>query len=487
MDDPSEPRLRWSAMFIRRRAWVGRSDDAAGTSRGSASTSRRLASALALTVALASSASTAWGQTTAGGGQAVAGDDPARGRQAVDCDAAIPELRRSYAAHPDADTLLALALCEEQKGFLGSALSIFGALSRGLPVGDARRAVASEHLAALDARVPHLRLVAPPGAPVAGAEVLLDGVPVPLSSLGTARATDPGEHVLETRIPGAAPLRERVAVAEGRQLDVPIRWPTPPPAPAKPLPQPWGSNARRTAAWLDFEVLSVQHRTGIAPALGASIGLGTRSPELVYLDLEAPFAIVTGGSGTARTGATLGNLSVGVHVAFGPRNVVGGVGLRVGIPTAMLLSSSENLLDTLMWSGGGYDLARYMPAEPISVPVWAEFLVEPFAFRLEGAAAVFIVGAGAGQVIPVVVEGAAEVAARARFGLYGGARFQAIAWPTSESRKLPAILGLGPFLGFDDRELFARASMLIPVANSGWYGWDDEHALAVRVSGGMYF
>jgi hypothetical protein len=136
---------------------------------------------------------------------------------------ACRKLEESQRLDPGGGTLVALALCYEAQGRLGSAWTEWNlALSdaRGAHRAD-REAMAAEHVRALDKRMPRLRIVVP--ARAGPLEVRRDGVPVPDALWGTPVPTDPGEHRLEAHAPGKQAWTSTVVVrAEPAVVEVTV-------------------------------------------------------------------------------------------------------------------------------------------------------------------------------------------------------------------------------------------------------------------------
>ncbi len=164
-------------------------------------------------------------------------------------DQACPKLEQSQRLDPGGGTLVALALCYEAEGKLGSAWTEWD-----LALSDARSAhrsdretLALKHVQDLDKRVPRLRVVVTSKA--AGVEVTRDGGVVPSALWGTAVPVDPGQHQFEAHAPGKQPWTMPVQVpAEPILLDVtvpeladapaPVPVPATAPAPTPPTPPP---------------------------------------------------------------------------------------------------------------------------------------------------------------------------------------------------------------------------------------------------------
>jgi tetratricopeptide (TPR) repeat protein len=174
-------------------------------------------------------------------------------------DQACPKLEESQRLDPGGGTLVALALCYEAEGKLGSAWTEWDlALSDARSAHRAdREALALKHVEDLDKRVPRLRVVVTSKAP--GVEVTRDGAVVPNALWGTPVPVDPGTHPFEAHAPGKQSWSMQVQVpAQPVVLDVtvpeltdapaaaPVPAPVPPPAPApapSPTPAPTPSSA----------------------------------------------------------------------------------------------------------------------------------------------------------------------------------------------------------------------------------------------------
>ena len=99
---------------------------------------------------------------------AFAGSNPAaealfdKGREAMaagDYDTACQQLRESDRLEPAVGTRFNLANCEEKRGRLGTAWTLFKSVLNDLPASDERRPYAQERVEALDKSVPRVTLV----------------------------------------------------------------------------------------------------------------------------------------------------------------------------------------------------------------------------------------------------------------------------------------------------------------------------------------
>jgi len=118
---------------------------------------------------------------------------------------ACPKLAESYRLDPGTGTLLALALCHEGEGRLASAWGEFAdVLARSRREGrPEREALARQHKAALESRLPMLTISVAAGADQApGFEIKRDGVAVGQGSWATPVPVDPGHHHVEAAAPG---------------------------------------------------------------------------------------------------------------------------------------------------------------------------------------------------------------------------------------------------------------------------------------------
>jgi exonuclease VII small subunit len=165
-------------------------------------------------------------------------DAQARG----DAKLACAKFRGSLAFALMPNTLFKIAQCEEQEGHLVAALRRWEQGLGMLPEGDNRLAVARERAAAIERRVPKVRLKLPADAP-AKTRVLVDGTEIP--SAQEPLNLDTGERTIVVEAPGYKPERLSIVLVEGDQKDVEIalsplqasegpKKVTPPPPPPPP-------------------------------------------------------------------------------------------------------------------------------------------------------------------------------------------------------------------------------------------------------------
>ena len=141
---------------------------------------------------------------------------------------------------------------------------------------------AAQEAAALRPKLPRLNLRVEGSAKPGEAEVLLDSRKFPLALLGVDTPLDPGEHQLEVRAKGQAPIVRQVALEEGEREEVLITLQPPPrpaplaPPPATPVrsqpPRPEETRAQplaETLSWAAIGIGAVSLGTGIVTGIVA--------------------------------------------------------------------------------------------------------------------------------------------------------------------------------------------------------------------------
>jgi hypothetical protein len=157
---------------------------------------------------------------------------------------ALTHFEESQRLDPKLATLMELADCAEQLGKLVEAQAHWAA-ARDKAKQDEKpqsRQKATDRLAAVEKRVPHLTLQLAADAP-ADAQVLLDDVALDRASLGTAMPANPGEHLVVVKAADREDARFPVKLVDGDNQTVPIAAapkaaPPPPPPPPKAAPPP---------------------------------------------------------------------------------------------------------------------------------------------------------------------------------------------------------------------------------------------------------
>jgi hypothetical protein len=179
-----------------------------------------------------------------------------------DLAAACPKLAESLRFDPAVGTLMNLAECEERQGRTASAWQRWGAAADQLPANDRRRATALARARALEATLP--RLTIETGTlPPAGLQVIRDGVPLGIASLGVALPVDPGPHLIVVSAPGRAIRRYEVSVEGGKQQvlvvepgPAPSPVAVPAPVPAAAIVQPAPPAERRSGRGIGYGLLA---------------------------------------------------------------------------------------------------------------------------------------------------------------------------------------------------------------------------------------
>ncbi|HRI68336.1 MAG TPA: hypothetical protein PK156_29105 [Polyangium sp.] len=142
------------------------------------------------------------------------------GRAAIDAndwDTGCPKVRRSLEVFAVANSHFTVALCDEREGHIAAALEHW---ERGLGLvepSDQRAKVAKERIAALDPRVPRIRVVTPPGA--IGASIWLDDVQLTPAIMANPVRVDPGKHVLVVRKKGREDNRREILLEEKERTE----------------------------------------------------------------------------------------------------------------------------------------------------------------------------------------------------------------------------------------------------------------------------
>ena len=147
------------------------------------------------------------------------------GRYATAC----PTIKESQRLDPRMGTLFTLAECEAKGGMIASAvahydeyLRLFARLAPPQKATQAgREKVSAAQKAALSPHVPYVTLVLR-DAP-AGTTVKWDDMVFNLPALGVPLPVNPGEHVVTTQVPGAAPIVTRVTIEKGERKQVDLK------------------------------------------------------------------------------------------------------------------------------------------------------------------------------------------------------------------------------------------------------------------------
>ena len=290
---------------------------------------------------------------------------------------ACPKFEASARIEPVLGTRLNLATCYERVGKLASAWALYRELIElFVKAGDTkRRDYAAKQAAALEPRLPRLKLIAPQSLP-SGFAVTRSGVPIDPMALGTELYVDPGSYEIVVSAPGFELVTETVTAVEGKSTSITIRnlapakakQPTPPPRPEN------SSTPTRTAESSDV-VPPAPPRTrayvGIGAIAGGAVfaatglvfGFKARStwddartvcPELTCNTAE--FDRGRSFEQAARHDATVSTVLIGTGAAVATVGVV----LWVTAPKRSSAGSSDDSISVrpvFVTNGGGFALA----------------------------------------------------------------------------------------------------------------------------------
>jgi hypothetical protein len=136
-------------------------------------------------------------------------------------DQACEKFSESNRLDPALGTVFNLADCEERRGHLTRAWTLFHEVVQRLPTSDERRAIAAARAKQLDARLPRLRIRLVASAP-AGTRIERDGVELGPASLDTPLPVEPGSHRVVVRAPGRVNREFHVSLAVGQARDLEV-------------------------------------------------------------------------------------------------------------------------------------------------------------------------------------------------------------------------------------------------------------------------
>lgn len=143
------------------------------------------------------------------------------GRQAIDADdwkTGCPKVRQSLDLFAVANSHFTVAQCDEHEGHIAAALEHW---ERGVALvddrNDPRTKVGKDRIAALEPRVPRIRVVMPPKSNLS--IVTLDGADLTPSMIVAPLRVEPGNHVFVVRAPGRQNARTEINVAERERTE----------------------------------------------------------------------------------------------------------------------------------------------------------------------------------------------------------------------------------------------------------------------------
>jgi hypothetical protein len=134
-------------------------------------------------------------------------------------DIACARFRDSDRLDPAVGTRFNLADCEEKRGRLATAWSLFRGVSSELAQDDDRKPIADERAAKLKPRLPIVTMVLPPDA-APGMRVRIDGVEIGEASFGVPLPMDPGKHDLSLLPAGGPERRRSFVLREGEHSEL---------------------------------------------------------------------------------------------------------------------------------------------------------------------------------------------------------------------------------------------------------------------------
>ena len=144
-------------------------------------------------------------------------------------EAAAAKFKASYEADPTLGTLLGLAMAEQRCGKIASAYVHYQELlDLARRYNDAEReAEARRRMSGIEGDVPRLTITSLGRLP-RGARVILDDVPLPTETMGTAIPVDAGSHVVKVRDAGRDLFEKRMTVSQGEHARVEVPETAPP-------------------------------------------------------------------------------------------------------------------------------------------------------------------------------------------------------------------------------------------------------------------
>jgi hypothetical protein len=150
-------------------------------------------------------------------------------------DEACPKIAESQRLEPHVGTLLNLAACHERQDKVGSAwVEYQKALTAARAEGQGDRArLAQDRIGVLEARVPWLLVIVPPGGDVI---VSLDGGTVQSVAYGKEMPVDPGTHVVTATTAGRPSFEQTIELHEGEHAVVNVAVASREPLPAETAP-----------------------------------------------------------------------------------------------------------------------------------------------------------------------------------------------------------------------------------------------------------
>lgn len=251
-------------------------------------------------------------------------------------DIACARLRDSDRLDPAVGTRFNLADCEERRGRVATAWSLFRGVLSELSEEDDRRPIAEDRARALEPRLPYLTLERTAETPP-GARVRMDGTELGEGSFGVPLPMDPGPHELVLLAAGKEERRS-FTLAEAQRTEIPVRF-----EPPRAVAEVDDGSARRLAGYALGGVGVAGALTGIVAGI---VTLGKKNTADEHCDDALRLCDATGRDAN-ESGKTFA--------------VVSGVGFGVGV---VGLATGAYLLLTAPSAPAGAVTARRLRAVP---------------------------------------------------------------------------------------------------------------------------
>jgi hypothetical protein len=249
---------------------------------------------------------------------------------------ACAQFAESQRLDPAPGTLLNLADCEEHRGLIAAAWIHYVEAEPLFKSGDTRAALARDRAAALDKKVPRVRIKLEAGASP-DSKVFRDDVELGTASLGLPLPVEPGAHVVVVKL-GNAEKRFPVVATAGAIVDVLVSPPVPempksdapaaPPPPPPPTEPPPAQKPDKPNDDFDTKTLGWLLVAGGAVAVGAGAVTGIMAlgkADSVKSSCGPDYATCDPASvENAKSGKTLATVST---IAFIGGAVLGGAGV----------------------------------------------------------------------------------------------------------------------------------------------------------------
>jgi len=208
---------------------------------------------------------------------------------------AIPHLLESERLDPQPKTLINLAECQGKTGLLVEAEENLVA-ARDMatrPDQAVLRDIAVKRLAALEPRLPRLRISTATDAGALHLEVARDGTALGTVSLGTPLPANPGKHVVVVRAQGRAERSFEVTLAEGEQMDLVVSAGEPLASPAAPPAVSFGAPSPAPVGPTDVPAAHGETAAPARPGARRTLALVTGGAGVAALATGTVFALVS--------------------------------------------------------------------------------------------------------------------------------------------------------------------------------------------------